>query len=35
MMISLTKRMSRFEGGESTRMTNCVLDACSWDGIHW
>lgn len=24
MMISLAKRMSRFEGGESMRKTNCV-----------
>lgn len=28
MMISLAKRMSRFEGGESMRKTNCVSDAC-------
>ena len=36
MMISLAKRMSRFEGGgESMRKTNCVSDVCSWDRIHW
>lgn len=32
MVISLTRRMSRFEGGgKSMSRTSCVSEACAWD----